>query len=126
MNFCDFLKKTTPYEQVRATLTCRGSSNLLEPGRRPVRSWGLSQIPLRYLLADRSEAGRRPVADLLVCASLLLVIGQFPARCRSATSLEHVCDQDSVMEFGFNNRSGENNCSRQTIRRLSDENWAGP
>jgi len=29
------------------------------------------------------------------------VIGQIPARCRSATSLGPVCDQDSVMEFGF-------------------------
>jgi len=72
--------------------TCRDSSNLLEPGRRPVRS----QIPLRYLIADRSEAGRRPVADLLACASLLLassMIGQIPARCRSATSFGPVCDQ---------------------------------
>jgi len=31
-----------------------------------------SQIPLRYLVADRSEAGRRRVADLLACASSLL------------------------------------------------------
>jgi len=37
-------------------LTCRDSSNLLESGRRPVRS----QIPLRYLVADRFESGRRP------------------------------------------------------------------
>jgi len=29
------------------------------------------------------------------------VIGQIPARCRSATSLGPVCDQDSVTEFGF-------------------------
>jgi len=28
--------------------------------------------------------------------------GQIPARCRSATSLGPVCDQDSVMEFGLN------------------------
>ena len=45
------------------------------------------------------------VADLLVRASSLLasyMIGQIPARCRSATSFEPVCDQDSVMEFGFN------------------------
>jgi len=31
-----------------------------------------SQVPLRYLVADRSEAGRRPVADLLARASSLL------------------------------------------------------
>jgi len=37
----------------------RDSSNLLEAGRRPVRS----QIPLRYLVADRFEAGSKPVAD---------------------------------------------------------------
>ena len=35
--------------------------------------------------ADRSEAGRKPVADLLARASSL--IGQIPARSRSATSL---------------------------------------
>jgi len=29
------------------------------------------------------------------------VIGQIPARCRSATGLGPVCDLDSVMEFGF-------------------------
>jgi len=33
------------------------SLDLLEPGRRPVRS----QIPLRYLVAERFEAGRRQV-----------------------------------------------------------------
>jgi len=27
--------------------------------------------------------------------------GQIPVRCRSATSFEPVCDQDSVMEFGL-------------------------
>jgi len=41
-------------DQLRA-----GSS---EAGRRPVRS----PIPLCYLVADRSEAGRGLVADLLV------------------------------------------------------------
>jgi len=40
-------------------------------------------------------------ADLLARASSLLMIGQIPARCRSATSLGPACDQDSVMEFGF-------------------------
>ena len=62
------------------------------------------QIPLSYPVADRSEAGRRPVADLLAPTSSLPVIGQVPARCRSATSLGPVCDQDSVMAFGFNCR----------------------
>jgi len=53
------------------------------------------------LVADRSEASRRLVADLLARAGSLLVIGQISARCRSATSLGPVCDQDSVMEFDF-------------------------
>ena len=51
-----------------------------------------------------SEAGRRPAADLLARASLLLanwMIGQIPARCRSATSFGPVCEQDSVTEFGL-------------------------
>jgi len=50
--------------QVRVISTCRDSSNLLEAGRRPVRS----QIPLRYLVADRFEAGSKLVADLLARA----------------------------------------------------------
>jgi len=48
------------------------------------------------LVADRSEAGRRPVADLLARASSLLasyMINQIPARYRSATSFGPVCDQ---------------------------------
>ena len=48
------------------------------------------------LVAIRSEAGRRPSADLLARASSLLtsqMIGQIPARCRSATSFGSVCDQ---------------------------------
>jgi len=55
-------------DQVRAISTCRDSSNLLEAGRRPVRS----QIPLRYLVADKFETGRGPIADLLARASSLL------------------------------------------------------
>ena len=43
--------------------------------------FGKDQIPLRYMGRDRSEAGRRPVADLLARASSLLVIGQIPAGC---------------------------------------------
>jgi len=37
-------------------------------------TWGMveSQIPLRYLVAHRFEAGRGPVADLLARASSLL------------------------------------------------------
>jgi len=56
------------------------------------------------LVADRSETGRRPVADRLARASSLLasqMIDQIPARCRSATSFGPVCDRDSVMEFGL-------------------------
>ena len=56
------------------------------------------------LVAGTSEAGRRPFADLLARASSLLVIGQIPPCCRSATSLGPVFDQDSVIEFGFNRR----------------------
>jgi len=42
--------------------------------RRHTRGAGLSesQIPLRYLVADRFEAGRGPVADMLARASSLL------------------------------------------------------
>jgi len=54
-------------DQVRAGSSylnmSRESSNLLEPGRRPVRSW--SQPNYAILVADRSETGRRPVVDLL-------------------------------------------------------------
>jgi len=39
------------------------------------------------------------------------MIGQIPARCRSATSFGPVCDQDSVMEFGLNTMTNAN-CSR--------------
>ena len=42
--------------QVRAMSTCRDSSNLLEPGRRPVRS----QIPVR---CSGRKPGRRPAAS---------------------------------------------------------------
>jgi len=54
--------------QLRAISTCGDSLNLLKAGRKPVRS----QIPLRYLVADRFEAGRGPAADLLARASSLL------------------------------------------------------
>jgi len=57
---------------------------------------------------DQLRTGLRPgsklVADLLTRAISLLssyTIGQIPARCRSATSFEPGCYQDSVMEFGF-------------------------
>jgi len=61
-----YLAETGP--KLVAGSTCRDSSNLLEPAdRRPVRS----QIPLRRF-GDRSEAGRRPFADLPARASLLL------------------------------------------------------
>jgi len=64
------------------------------------------EAKFRYaiLVEDRSEAGRRHVADLLARASSLLAIGQIPASCRSATSFGPVCDQDSVVEFGLNRR----------------------
>jgi len=84
----------TRFEQVRAISTCRDSSNLVA-----------DRFEAKYHYAiwsqTGSEAGRRPVADLLARASSLLVIGQIPACCRSATSFGPVCDQDSVMEFGL-------------------------
>jgi len=45
-----------------------------------------SQIPLRYLVADRSEAGRRPAASRNLAYHLARAS-------RSATSFEPVCDQ---------------------------------
>jgi len=61
---------------------------------------GLGQLQTR-LRPGRAIWTCRDIADLLARASSLQVIGQIPARCRSATSLGPVCDQDSVMEFGF-------------------------
>jgi len=53
-------RSATRFEQVRAILTCRDSSNLVEPGRRPVRSWSKpTSITLSW-----SQAGPRLVADL--------------------------------------------------------------
>ena len=81
-------------DQVRAISTCRDSSSLLEPGRRPVHSWSKpNSIMLSWL-----QTGPRLVADLLAHAEM---IGQIPARCRSATSFGLVYDQNSVMEFGL-------------------------
>jgi len=60
-----------------------------------------SQIPLRYLVADRSEAGRRRASSCSLAANEL--------DDRPNSSSLQVCDQlrtclrsDSVMEFGFN------------------------
>ena len=44
------------------------------------------------LVADRSEAGRRPASSLLA---------NYIGRDRPNSSSLSVCDQDSVMEFGF-------------------------
>jgi len=47
-------------DQVRAGSTCRDSSSLLEPGRRPVRNWSkTNSITLSW-----SQTGPRLVADL--------------------------------------------------------------
>ena len=62
-----------------------------------VADWFEAKFHYAILVADRSEAGRRPVVDLLARARSLLVIGQIP----ESRSLQ-VCHQDSVMEFGFN------------------------
>ena len=77
---CDQVRAGSSYLDSRR----RDSSNLLEPGRRPVRSWSKpNSITLSW-----SQTGLRLVADLL-------------AGCRSATRLGPVRDQDSVMEFGL-------------------------
>jgi len=49
------------------------------------------------LVADRSEAGRRPAASW----NLVYHLTRQQRASRSATSLGPVCDQDSVMEFGL-------------------------
>jgi len=59
-------------DQVRAGSSYLDMSRyleLLERGRRPVRSWYKSNS---ITVTDRSEAGCRPVADLLSGASSLL------------------------------------------------------
>ena len=91
---CDQVPAGSSYIDVKIARTC---SNLVADRF----AAGLSQIPLRYLVADRSEAGRRHVPNLLACASEL---DDMP----NSNSL-HVCDQlrtclrpDSVMEFGPN------------------------
>ena len=88
---------TTVSVSVKDCLRSFGSHtlNIAEPvqesrGRQTVKA----KFHYAILVADRFEAGRRP-------DSSLLVTGQIPARCRSATSFGPVCDQDSVMEFGF-------------------------
>ena len=61
------------------------------------------------LVADRSEAGRRPAASWNLAYHLLRYYSELarasrsatglrPASYLSATSLEHVCDQDSVIQ----------------------------
>jgi len=47
-------------------------SSYLRPGSQLV----LAKFHYTILVADRSEAGRRPVADLLACASSLLVASE--------------------------------------------------
>ena len=59
-----------------------------------------SQIPLRYLVADNSEAGRRPAASRNLPYHYL-ASSELARASRSEISLGPVCDQDSVMEFGF-------------------------
>jgi len=48
-----------------------------------------SQTPLRYLVADRSEAGRRPAASW----NLAYHLARWQRASRSATSFRPVCDQ---------------------------------
>jgi len=87
--------------------TCRDSSNLLEAGRRPVRS----QILLRYLVADMFESGSKLVADRFEAGRGRAGWCYFAASKlddRPNFSSLQVCDQlrtclrpDSVMEFGL-------------------------
>ena len=57
-----------------------------------------SQILLHSLVADRFEAGRRPAA---IWNLAYVTASELARASRSATSLGPVCDQNSVMEFGF-------------------------
>ena len=66
--------------------------SVMEFGCRPVRS----QIPVRY---PGRRPGRRPVASWNSAYHVLS--SSLAGLRRSATSLGPVCDQDSVMEFGF-------------------------
>jgi len=65
------------------------------------RTWSQTGSKPNSITLSWSQTGPRLVTDLLAHVSSLLVIGQIPARCRSATSFGPVCDQDSAMEFGF-------------------------
>jgi len=58
---------STRFELSRHVEIARTCSNLVAD-----RFEAKFEIPLRYLVTDRSEAGRRPVADLLARASSLL------------------------------------------------------
>jgi len=60
-----------------------------------------SQIPLRYLVADTSKAGRRPAASWNLAYQLASYSSELARASRSATSLGPVCDQNNVMEFRF-------------------------
>jgi len=83
-------------DQIRAISTCRDSSNLVSDRF----AAGLSQIPLRY-------PGRRQVRGWSqTCRRRASSLDDRPNSCSSL----HVCDQDSVMEFG----------SKLTERRRSD------
>jgi len=58
----------------------------------------LLQAKFHYaiLVADRFEAGRRPATSWNLAYHLTSELAR-----ASRTSFEHVCVQDSVMEFGF-------------------------
>ena len=53
-------RSASGFEQVRAISTCRDSSNLLEPGRRLVRS----SSKANYITPSWPQTGLRLVADL--------------------------------------------------------------
>jgi len=81
------LRPGSRLEQVRAISTCRDSSNMLEPGRRPVRS----QIPLCY---PGLRLGRRPAASWNLAYTPYLAAQQRASR--SATGLRAACDLSAI------------------------------
>jgi len=70
----------------------------------------MSKAKFHYavLVADRFEAGRRPAASWNLAYHLARYSSELARASKSATSVGHVCDQlgpvcdqDRVMEFGF-------------------------
>jgi len=108
MRFTRFHKLEEGTTEIQGTPEIR--LNLLEAGRRPVRS----QIPLRYPGRRQVRTSTCSVESCRDSSNLvadwfeakfhytILVADWFePASNLSATSFEPACELDSVMEFGF-------------------------